>query len=189
MAKESAAKTRILEVASRLFYEQGYNSTGINQIIHESEIARASLYNHFPSKSELLLSYIERAENIWFEELEVFVGPVTDPKKKLLAFFDFRIARQIKSNYGGCQFTKIGAEIPKNNLEAFELIGHQKNRLKEYIAALLKEMQREEKLFSDERLLAEAIFLLFEGATINASISKNTDSLKEAKKIAETLLA
>ena len=50
--RESAVKDRILDTASRLFYERGDHTTGINQIIEEAEIARASLYNHFPSKTD-----------------------------------------------------------------------------------------------------------------------------------------
>jgi len=187
--KESAARTRILDVASRLFYEQGYNSTGINQIIEEAEIARASLYNHFPSKRDLLSSYIQQAENLWFEELETFIGHIKNPKKKLLAFFDFRIARQLKSNFGGCRFIKIGAELPKDDLASFELIGHQKSRLKEYIATLLKQINLNKNSPLNEEMLTETIFLLLEGAAVNASISKTPDSIKAAKKITEALLA
>ena len=188
MMKESAARNRILDVASRLFYEQGYNSTGINQIIEEAEIAKASLYNHFPSKRDLLTSYIQRAEDIWFEELEEFVGHIKNPRKRLLALFDHRISRQLKSNFGGCRFTKIGSELPKDDLPAFELIDHQKNRLKEYIHQLLTEINPVNNHFQNLEMLTETIFLLFEGATVTASINKTSDSLLTAKKIADALL-
>ncbi|CAM4094418.1 transcriptional regulator, TetR family [Pedobacter westerhofensis] len=186
--KESAAKNRILDVASRLFYEQGYNSTGINQIIEEAEIARASLYNHFPSKRDLLTSYIQRAEDIWFEELEAFVGHIKNPKKKLLALFDHRISRQLKFNFGGCRFIKVGAELPNDDLAAFELIDHQKSRLKEYIHQLLLEINPKNELLQNLEMLNETIFLLIEGATVTAGITKNPEALQSAKKIAETLL-
>lgn len=39
MNKSNSVKERILETASRLFYQQGFNSTGINQIIAEAGIA------------------------------------------------------------------------------------------------------------------------------------------------------
>jgi AcrR family transcriptional regulator len=65
--RESTVKDRILDTASRLFYDQGYHITGINQIIDEADIARASLYNHFPSKTDLLLAiWTERISNgLW----------------------------------------------------------------------------------------------------------------------------
>src|ERR1700743_2291882 len=104
--RETGVKERILDTASRLFYDQGYHVTGINQIIDEAEIARASLYNHFPSKTDLLLAYLDRTHAEWFEELDHFMASIQDPKEKLLALFDFRIMRQKKLKYKGCHFNK-----------------------------------------------------------------------------------
>ena len=53
-------RKKIVDTAARLFYEQGYNSTGINQIIAEAGIAKASLYAHFSSKEDLLKEYLLR---------------------------------------------------------------------------------------------------------------------------------
>ena len=48
--KHAEVRNRIIETASDLFYRNGYNSTGINQIIAEAGIAKATLYNHFKSE-------------------------------------------------------------------------------------------------------------------------------------------
>src|ERR1700734_209683 len=108
--RESGVKDRILETASRLFYEQGNHMTGINQIIDEADIARASLYNHFPSKTDLLLAYLDRTHQLWFEELDIFMATISGPRERLLALFDFRIRRQLRLKYKGCHFNKIIAE-------------------------------------------------------------------------------
>jgi AcrR family transcriptional regulator len=186
--KESAARTRIIEVASRLFYEQGYNSTGINQIIDEADIARGSLYNHFPSKRDLLSAYIQHSEELWFAELDKFLAPIKNPKKKLLALFDYRIERQLRSNFGGCQFNKIGAEVPKDDLAAFELVRHQKDKIKFYIKDLLHQINLSEPQVLNKEMLADTLFLILEGATVSANIYKNMETMKSAKKIAEKLL-
>ena len=49
-------KDKIVTTASALFYENGYNLTGIDQVIEEADIARGSLYYHFESKTGLLLA-------------------------------------------------------------------------------------------------------------------------------------
>src|SRR5690242_21926410 len=105
--RESGVKERILDTASRLFYDQGYHVTGINQIIEEADIARASLYNHFASKTELLLAYLDRTHEEWFAELDRYLADFPAPKEKLLALFDFRIQRQRSLGYKGCHFNKI----------------------------------------------------------------------------------
>ncbi|MGD1846632.1 MAG: TetR/AcrR family transcriptional regulator, partial [Salibacteraceae bacterium] len=43
--KHSEIRGRIIETASELFYQNGYNSTGINEIIAKSGIAKATLYS------------------------------------------------------------------------------------------------------------------------------------------------
>src|ERR1700744_1722808 len=100
--RESAVKERILGTASRLFYDQGYHVTGINQIIEEADIARASLYNHYPSKPDLLLAYLDNPHIFWFPELDPFLNPIEGAREKFLAIFDFRIQRQIKLKFKGC---------------------------------------------------------------------------------------
>ena len=55
--RKSDIRENIVKTASELFYRNGYNSTGINEIIRESGIAKATLYNHFKSKEDLCLSY------------------------------------------------------------------------------------------------------------------------------------
>ncbi|WP_162384108.1 TetR/AcrR family transcriptional regulator [Spirosoma endbachense] len=184
--KESVVKDRIIDVASRLFYEQGYNLTGINQIIDEAEIARASLYNHFDSKTELLLAYLEKAERIWFSQLDAFLEPIADPKEKLLGLFDHRIGRQQKSGFGGCQFIKISAEVSRSETSVLEVVKDQKERLKSLISHLVKQVNHAQ-LLTDEQL-TDMIFLLLEGGATNGAITKNSSGLVSGRVIVEKFL-
>ena len=61
------AKDRILEAATELFYRRGVNATGIDLIISEAGIAKATLYNNFESKEVLVAKYLERLR-LKFEE-------------------------------------------------------------------------------------------------------------------------
>src|SRR6266481_9586237 len=53
-------KERILETADRLFYLQGIRAVGVDTIAAETGISKRTLYNHFPSKNELISAYLER---------------------------------------------------------------------------------------------------------------------------------
>ena len=97
---------RILDTAERLFYTQGYHNTGINQVIDEADIAKASLYKHFGSKDDLMLAYLQRLHQRWIECLEATVNNVIDPKGRLLAVLDYHGERQQIREYGGCPFVK-----------------------------------------------------------------------------------
>jgi len=186
--KKSAVRERILDVASRLFYEQGYNLTGINQIIEEAGIARGSLYNHFDSKTDLLLAYLKEAEDNWFGEMTHFLSPIIDPQEKILALFDFRMARQLKLNFAGCQFIKISSEVPKDDAAVFKAVTHQKDRFRLFILDRLKERNMPNRLMPME-MLADTLYLLLEGAAVTGAIYKSSDALENARKIAGKLLS
>ena len=53
-------KERILETADRLFYLQGIRAVGVDTIAAEIGISKRTLYNHFPSKDDLIAAYLER---------------------------------------------------------------------------------------------------------------------------------
>ena len=185
--KGQAVKDKILDVASDLFYKQGYNLTGINQIIDESDIARASLYHHFKSKTDLLVENLRRADENYFLQLEKFLASFTDPKEKLLAMVDFRIALQKKLGFGGCRFMKSSLEISKEEEKKVLSITHaNKEKLKKVIRGLVSQVNQKQILSDD--LLTETIFLLLEGASLYGAVTKSSLSLKKSKKIIESLI-
>ena len=184
--KESNVRDRILDVASRLFYDQGYNLTGINQIIEEADIARGSLYNHFASKTDLLVAYLWQYQENLFAEIEAYLRPVTDPKKKIPAFFDFRLLRQQKQSFKGCPFSKTSAEVSRHDDEVLEVVLAQKNGMKKIIRKLV-EQSGHRRVLSDE-MLTELIFTLQEGAIVTGTIYRNGDPMKNAKKVVMELL-
>jgi AcrR family transcriptional regulator len=183
--RESGVKDRILVTASRLFYEQGYNQTGINQIIDEANIARASLYHHFPSKTELLLAYLDRTHELWFEELEAFMAPIPTPREKLLGLFDFRVRRQLKLKYKGCHFNKIVAETCEDQ-EVYDRVRTHKERFRKYILHLV--VQTEHRKFPDDDMLADMLFLLLEGGIALGAMYRSPDFTEKAKQVAMTFL-
>lgn len=179
---------KIMETAERLFYEQGYNLTGINQIIEEANISKPSLYNHFKSKNDLLLAYLDQSYSKWFEDLAIFTADMTTPFDRLMGIFDYRISRQIKTNYNGCAFVKISAEVSNNDIEVFERAKKFKHDIKAYVIDLVKQLNRpQDKLLNDEEF-AENVFLLLEGGLVMAKIAKSLKPLEDAKDIVRKLV-
>ena len=63
--KKLGVKDRIVETASDLFYHNGYNQTGINQIIAEAGVAKASMYQHYRSKEDIAVAYLRKRHINW----------------------------------------------------------------------------------------------------------------------------
>src|SRR5215212_391626 len=97
-------KERILETADRLFYLRGIRAAGVDTIAAEIGISKRTLYNHFPSKDELIAAYLER---------RFTRAPASDkpPVEQILGTFD-RLERGFASKgFRGCPFVNAVAEL------------------------------------------------------------------------------
>ncbi len=185
--KKEKVQERIIRVASDLFYRQGFNSTGINQIIAEADIAIGSLYNHFSSKNDLLQAYLINEELAWFKGFEEHSAKISDPREKLLSLINYRKKLQQTSKFAGCHFIKITSELGDSNLPVSDFVRQHKTKQKELIRSLVDEYA-ESKKGIDANWVTENIFLLIEGAVVTSTIHKSTDSFDQIKKMIEALL-
>ncbi|MFT3701745.1 MAG: TetR/AcrR family transcriptional regulator [Agriterribacter sp.] len=177
---------KILDTAERLFYTQGYNSTGINQVIEEADIAKASLYKHFESKTDLMVAYLERFHERWYERLEEKVNKAPDPKQKLLAILDYHRERQEIRAFGGCPFIRANNDAGMTDTRILSEIQKAKERLKKLIGKLVSESNHKQILTDKE--LTETIYLMTEGGVVAASVFKQNAALQTAKKVLQKLI-
>ncbi|GIQ59803.1 putative transcriptional regulator, TetR family protein [Flavobacterium collinsii] len=170
-------KERILDKASVLFHTQGYNSTGINQIIEEAKVAKASFYQHFKSKEDLGVAFLNQRHEYWFNQLESFTLDKKDTKLKVLASFDFLIFMNQKENFRGCSFLNLLSEIPADNVKMLAVIQNHKSDLRNYFGRDI-----------DNELVAAHIYLLFESCIIESQLFKSNQLIEQSKKIIQTLI-
>jgi AcrR family transcriptional regulator len=170
-------RERILETAFTLFHKQGYNSTGINQIIAEASVAKASFYQHFKSKEDLCVEFLNKRHGFWFDKLHEFIEKKKTGKTKILASFDFLIYMNETENFRGCSFLNLLSEIPADNTKVLNVIQNHKNDLRTYFRNHL-----------DDKLLADHVYLLFESAIVESQVFKNQWPVKKAKSLVTTLI-
>jgi len=185
MIHKLGPKERILETASRLFYSQGYNSTGINQILKEANVAKASLYQHFGSKDELGVLYLKAGREEWFSGLGQWTDGKHKPAQKLLACFDFLEYALQKHDYLGCKFINMLGEIGDSSPLMSKEIREHKSKLRQYIKGFVEQAVND-RLHGD--MLGDSIYLLYEGAIVESRIYKDTWPVKKAKKMINMLL-
>lgn len=170
-------KERILEKTFVLFHRQGYNATGINQIIEEAKVAKASFYQHFKSKEDLCVSFLNQRHSFWFEALLKFTAGEKEAKLKILASFDFLIFMNSNENFRGCSFLNILSEIQSDNIKILTVIQNHKRDLRTYFKEIVK-----------EELISDHVYLLFESSIVESQMFKSNDLIEQSKRIIQNLI-
>ncbi|NQX93092.1 MAG: TetR/AcrR family transcriptional regulator [Flavobacteriales bacterium] len=180
--KVSATRSHIVQTASELFYKNGYNATGINEIIAESGIAKATLYNHFKSKKELCIAYLEHKNSTFKTDIKQYCLAKPSGKEQILALFDYLKEFYQQNDFNGCWCIKTVAEIPTDEEVIREEIQNQKLQLIKFIESLLESninVTEKTQLAS----MARRIYLLYEGAVSESHLHRADWPIIEAKNI------
>ena len=159
-------RQRILETADRLFYRDGVRAVGIDRIIAEAEVAKMSLYKHFPSKDDLILTVLKhREENV----LEFFRSAMARHGKKaknpLRAFFAALKDFFESPGFRGCPFQNAAVELADPAHPGTEFVRGHKQRFSEFLRGLV-----EERIGNAAAKVAPAVAILVEGAIVTAVI-------------------
>ena len=185
--KHSEIKQNIIETASFLFYKNGYNSTGINQIIAESGIAKATLYNHFKSKEDICLAYLQFKNTTFLTDIEAYCTSKPKGKAQILAIFDFLQVFFKDKDFNGCWCIKTVSEIPKDNEKIRTEIQAQKNLFIRLITDLITDnldTLKESAITS----LARQTYLLYESAVAESHLHQADWPIKEAKNLCSKII-
>ena len=185
--KHSLVRETIIKTASDLFYKKGYNLTGINEIIKEAGIAKATLYNHFKSKDDICLAYLKYKNEGFLNQVKAYTKNEPKGKLQILALFDFLHSFYANSGFNGCWCIKTIAEIPMEN----EIIRNEiKNVKKEFIALITELLVDNITNKSEEEytILARQIYVLYEGAVTESHLHQANWPIGSAKEICNTIL-
>ena len=85
MTRDTAIDSRqvILRTAARLFQQQGYDATSMNDVAAALKLSKGGLYHHFQSKDEILFNLMNHAMDITQERVIDGVKGIADPEERL----------------------------------------------------------------------------------------------------------
>ena len=183
-------RDRIIETALHLFYKQGYLATGINQVIAESNVAKATFYSHFPSKDSLCVAYLQARHGIWMKWLKDNTERHDSAKKRLFAIFTFLKDWMTECEFRGCAFLNIASEIPSINSEIRNEVVLHKDSLQRYVLKEVDAMIVEDKALShlDSQQTANMVYVLIEGAIASSQNYHDTWPITAAQDAVKRLL-
>ncbi len=165
MNKKPGVRERIIRTATRLFYVQGVLSTGINQIIADSEVAKATFYQHFPSKNDLVRECVLGYNDYIIATMERIAGE-SDSFEDFTREWVVQLKKDMQLNYRGCPIAEAAFHIDYSTSDMGKTINDIINRWYSILDGIFNTMKNNGLLKRDldNRLLAQRMIHLHEGA-------------------------
>ena len=176
-------RERILATAYDLFSRRGIRDVGIDEVIDKADVAKATLYRHFPSKDALVLAFLARREEQWtkgFVEAGARARGKT-PDERLLAIFDVFHDWFASPEFDACSFINVLLEMGPEHEVGRSSIGHLEN-----IRSVVRELADEAGL-RDTDSFARSWHILMKGSIISAA-EGDLAAAKRAQTMAKLLI-
>jgi AcrR family transcriptional regulator len=177
------ARDRILDTAFRLFYAHGPRGVGVDTVIAESGVAKATLYKHFPRKDDLILAYLDKVDQAWFGALRAAARAAgDDPRAQLASMFDALASACRHDGYHGCAFINTAAESDTGTDVHTRTVEH-----KQVVRAWVTDLARRARAV-DPDLLARQLTVLIDGGLASGVLDADPATPIAAKAAAQALV-
>jgi AcrR family transcriptional regulator len=182
-AHRASARERLLAAANELFYAEGVQTVGIERIIERAGVAKASLYNIFGSKEELVAAYLAQRHDQTTSRLAEAIDRFDDPRQRILAVFDAQAKLFEQPDFNGCAFMSASAEAPAG--------GRVQNAADDFRAAIRRMFTdlAEQAGAPDATSLGRQLHLIYDGAGLAARMDhRDLGIAPSARDAAQALL-
>jgi AcrR family transcriptional regulator len=179
----ASARERLLAAADELFYENSINTVGIDRIIEHAGVAKASLYDCFGSKDELVRSYLEARHAARQARINERISRYDTPQKKILSIFELLGELSSQPGYKGCAFMRARADDG-----ASDKVKGASDQSRAFILGRFTSLAREAGAANPEQL-GQQLVLLYDGASVAAHLDRNHNAASLARELAGQMLS
>jgi AcrR family transcriptional regulator len=180
----SAARERILDAASAAFYGRGIGAVGVDVVVAEAGVAKATLYRHFRSKDDLVVAFLRRRDGRWRDWLRSAAERLAPrPADRPLAVFDALGEWFASEDFRGCAFINAAAEIADPEHPARAAVEDHERLLAIDLEDMLSAAGA-----ADPADDAAALLLLIQGAIVSALIERDAAPAARARSAAARIL-
>lgn len=176
------ARERLLSAADKLFYEYGINVVGIDRVIEKAGVAKASLYECFDGKEDLIRSYVQARDERRRARILARIESLKHPKDKALAVFDILSELASQPDFRGCAFNRAAAESTPDSK-----VRSACEDAREWMRQLFLGIAREARAVDPENL-ARQLTVLYDGAAVSAQFGGGATAVAAARASAGLLL-
>ncbi|MCW2887540.1 MAG: hypothetical protein QOE54_5593 [Streptosporangiaceae bacterium] len=179
----ASVRERLLAAASELFYQEGVHSVGIDRVIEHAGVAKASLYNAFGSKDELIRAYLRarhsRTRERMARELE---ARFKTPRERLVGVFEVQGMSFTEPGFRGCAFVSASAEsLPGSAVEEVA------EEYRTWVRSLFLDLAYAAGA-ADPEQLAQQLVLLYDGAGISAWMDRDPSAAVASRTVATAMV-
>lgn len=135
--RRSAARDRLLETASRVFYTRGIHAVAVDEVIEAADVSRATFYRHFPGKEDLVEAYLAAEDAAIRARVAEAAGADVAPAE-LVKLLVLGIGDEICGpGFRGCPFINAAAEYPDPDHPIRRVVREHRTWFRESIAGIL----------------------------------------------------
>ncbi|WP_296214954.1 TetR/AcrR family transcriptional regulator [uncultured Corynebacterium sp.] len=180
-------RQRLLASATNLFTTQGIRVIGIDRILRDADVAKASLYSLFGSKDNLVVAYLHELDQKWRDDWHALADPRESPEDRIIAFFDLCIQQEPENNYRGSHFQNAASEYPRPETDSEQRIRDAAMDYRRWCRDTMAELLTERFGYASQTL-ADQLMVFMDGGLSGAKMSRNTVPLETARGLAKQLL-
>jgi AcrR family transcriptional regulator len=166
MPARPTARRKILDTAARLFYQEGFSTTGVDRIAAEAGVSKRSLYQYFSGKDALMAAALADAGPAVLERYIPTDGDTAPAREKILHVFDALREWSESPDFRGCPFMNVTTQVTDPAHPVRAVASDYKRNLKDYFAE-----QGRIGGADDPAALAEQLLMIFDGAITQALIN------------------
>jgi AcrR family transcriptional regulator len=174
-----SARDRILGTAQRLFYREGLQAVGIDRIIEEAGVAKMTFYRHFPSKNDLIATFLRERHRNWMESLTKDVEARQAKSGGGIEVYADILADWFREpDFIGCAFINSASEVHNYDSEVMKIAGTHATDMLQFL-----ENQLAREGVADAKAGAEEAFLVIEGAIVRAHMSHDPTAAEVCRRL------
>jgi len=181
------ARLAILEAGAELVHRQGFNNTGIKEILDAAGVPKGSFYFYFPSKEAFGLALVEHMSATRAARIEAVLGDAAlPPLARLRRFFEGARGRYLDWNCErGCPFGNLAQEMADLSPPMREALRRVLDALSARIGAVLEEARERGELAPGLNPQEAAAFVMdaFEGALLRMKTQKDIEPLRRLERM------
>jgi AcrR family transcriptional regulator len=179
-----SGRDRILQAAARLFYAEGIHAVGVDRVTAEAGVAKATLYQQFRSKDELVAACLQRRAEHWRASVAAPVLALPgSPARRAGAVFERLGEAFAAPGYRGCPFINAAAEYPGRDGPVAAAIAAHRAQVRGLFAELLTGVPAARRA-----ALTDQLVLLYDGMMVGAQLDHGQAAARRARAAARQLL-